>query len=57
MKSIVFFSPLVLYSRARPSSLKPLSDTTMTREGWTGIGGAPNATSRFVYISFRYHIP
>jgi two-component system response regulator VicR len=31
---------------------QPLSDTTITREGWTGISEAPNATSHFVYISF-----
>lgn len=29
----------------------------LTREGWTGIGGAPKATNNFVYTSFRYYVP
>jgi len=29
----------------------------VTREGWTGVGGAPMATNNFVYTSFRYFIP
>jgi FtsZ-binding cell division protein ZapB len=29
----------------------------LTRNGWTGIGGAPKGTNNFVYTSFRYYIP
>jgi hypothetical protein len=29
----------------------------LTRDGWTGTGGAPKATNSFVYTSFRYFIP
>ncbi len=29
----------------------------LTRDGWTGLGGAPKATNNFVYTSFRYYIP
>ena len=29
----------------------------LTRDGWTGVGGAPKATNNFVYTSFRYYIP
>lgn len=29
----------------------------LTREGWTGVGGAPKATNNFVYTSLRYYIP
>jgi uncharacterized protein YlxW (UPF0749 family) len=29
----------------------------LTREGWSGVGGAPKATNNFVYTSFRYYIP
>jgi hypothetical protein len=29
----------------------------LTREGCTGVGGAPKATNNFVYTSFRYDIP
>jgi hypothetical protein len=29
----------------------------LTREGWTGVGGAPKGTNNFVYTSFRYYIP
>ena len=28
-----------------------------TRDGWSGVGGAPKATNNFVYTSFRYYIP
>jgi hypothetical protein len=29
----------------------------LTRNGWTGVGGAPKATNNMVYTSFRYYIP
>jgi hypothetical protein len=29
----------------------------LTRDGWSGVGGAPKATNNFVYTSFRYYIP
>jgi len=29
----------------------------LTREAWTGVGGAPKATNNLVYTSFRYFIP
>jgi hypothetical protein len=29
----------------------------LTRDGWSGIGGAPKATNNFVYTSLRYYIP
>ncbi len=34
-----------------------LAYSYLTREGWTGVGGAPKATNNFVYTSFRYYIP
>jgi hypothetical protein len=29
----------------------------LTRQGWTGTGGAPNAVNNLVYTSVRYYIP
>ncbi|SNS24326.1 hypothetical protein SAMN05421770_101149 [Granulicella rosea] len=29
----------------------------LTREAWTGVGGAPKATNNMVYTSFRYYLP
>ena len=29
----------------------------LTREAWTGVGGAPKATNNMVYTSFRYYVP
>jgi hypothetical protein len=34
-----------------------LAYSYLTRDGWTGVGGAPKATNNFVYTSFRYYIP
>jgi hypothetical protein len=34
-----------------------LAYSYLTREGWTGVGGAPKATNNFVYTSFRYFLP
>lgn len=31
--------------------------TYIVRNGWTGVGGAPEATNNYVYTSFRYYIP
>jgi hypothetical protein len=29
----------------------------LTREAWTGVGGAPKATNNMVFTSMRYYIP
>jgi hypothetical protein len=29
----------------------------LTRDGWTGVGGAPKATNNMVFTSFRYFLP
>ena len=29
----------------------------LTREGWTGVGGAPKATNNMVFTGMRYYIP
>jgi len=34
-----------------------LAYSYLTRDGWTGVGGAPKGTNNFVYTSFRYYIP
>jgi len=34
-----------------------LAYSYLTREGWTGVGGAPKATNNLVYTSFRYYLP
>ncbi len=34
-----------------------LAYSYLTRDGWTGVGGAPKATNNLVYTSFRYYIP
>jgi hypothetical protein len=34
-----------------------LAYSYLTREGWTGVGGAPKATNNMVLTSFRYYIP
>ena len=34
-----------------------LAYSYLTREGWAGVGGAPEATNNLVYTSVRYYIP
>ena len=29
----------------------------LTREAWTGVGGAPKATNNMVFTGMRYYIP
>ena len=31
--------------------------TYLTREAWTGVGGAPKATNNMVFTGMRYYIP
>lgn len=47
-------SPL---DRSRREAPYGLAYSYLTRDGWTGVGGAPKATNNFVYTSFRYYIP
>ena len=34
-----------------------LQYTYLTREAWTGVGGAPKATNNMVFTGMRYYIP
>ena len=39
------------------TGFSPSSSPYLTRNGWTGIGGAPKVVNNMVYTSFRYYIP
>jgi hypothetical protein len=47
-----------LYSSPKYGRLQyQMTYSYLTREAWTGVGGAPKATNNMVFTSMRYYIP
>ncbi len=47
-----------VYTNPRYGRLQyQLQYSYLTREAWTGVGGAPKATNNMVFTGMRYYIP